>query len=90
MQVVAEALALGSTLDLPRDLSSTLAKTVVVAPAHIEKLASAQRRHYAPQFLGHAGEVGFIRRCQVHKKRNVVDHLPDEYKANVCRKMQNA
>jgi putative transposase len=38
----------------------------------------------------HAGEAGFIQRCQVHKKRNVVDHLPDEYKADVRKKMQNA
>jgi putative transposase len=38
----------------------------------------------------HAGEAGFIQRCQVHKKRNVVDHLPDEYKADIRRKMQNA
>ena len=29
----------------------------------------------------HAGEAAFIQRCQVHKKRNVVDHLPDEHKA---------
>src|SRR5436190_19855081 len=38
----------------------------------------------------HAGDAGFIQRCQVHKKRNVVDHLPDEYKADVRRKLQNA
>jgi len=38
----------------------------------------------------HAGEAAFIQRCQVHKKRNVVDHLPDEHKADVKRKMQNA
>ena len=38
----------------------------------------------------HAGEAAFIQRCQVHKKRNVVDHLPDEYKADVRRKMQKA
>ena len=38
----------------------------------------------------HTGEAGFIQRCQVHKKRNVVDHLPDEHKADVRRKMQNA
>ena len=38
----------------------------------------------------HAGEAGLIQRCQVHKKRNVVDHLPDEYKAEVRKKMQNA
>jgi putative transposase len=37
-----------------------------------------------------AGEAAFIQRCQVHKKRNVVDHLPDEHKADVRRKMQNA
>lgn len=38
----------------------------------------------------HAGEAAFIQRCQVHKKRNVVDHLPDEYKADVKTKLQNA
>lgn len=38
----------------------------------------------------HAGEAAEIQRCQVHKKRNVIDHLPDEYKAGVKRKMQNA
>src|SRR5712671_4234786 len=38
----------------------------------------------------HAGEAAFIQRCQVHKKRNVVDHLPDEYKFDVKRKLQNA
>ena len=38
----------------------------------------------------HAGEAAFIQRCQVHKKRNVVDHLPDEHKADVKKKLQNA
>jgi putative transposase len=38
----------------------------------------------------HAGEAAFIQRCQVHKKRNIVDHLPDEHKADVKRKLQNA
>jgi len=38
----------------------------------------------------HAGEAAFIQRCQVHKKRNVVDHLPDEHKADVRKKLQNA
>lgn len=38
----------------------------------------------------HAGEAAFIQRCQVHKKRNVVDHMPDEHKADVKRKLQNA
>jgi transposase-like protein len=38
----------------------------------------------------HAGEGAFIQRCQVHKKRNVIDHLPEEYKADVKRKLQNA
>jgi putative transposase len=27
---------------------------------------------------------------QVHKERNVVDHLPEQHKADVTRKMQNA
>jgi 3-hydroxyisobutyrate dehydrogenase-like beta-hydroxyacid dehydrogenase len=51
MQAVAEAVALGSRLDLPRDLLlDTLAKTAVVAPAHIGKLATAKKNDYSPQF----------------------------------------
>ena len=38
----------------------------------------------------HAGDAGLIQRCQAHKKRNVVDHLPEEHKADVKRKLQNA
>jgi putative transposase len=45
-------------------------------------LAAAVRKH--------AGEAAFIQRCQVHKKRNVVDHVPEEHKADVKRKLQNA
>ena len=45
-------------------------------------LAAAVRKH--------AGEAAFIQRCQVHKQRNVVDHLPDEHKSDVKRKLQNA
>jgi putative transposase len=45
-------------------------------------LAAAVRKH--------AGEAAFIQRCQVPKKRNVVDHVPEEHKADVRRKMQNA
>ena len=51
MQAIAEAVALGSRLDLPRDLLfDTLAKTAVVAPAHAGKLATAKKHDYAPQF----------------------------------------
>jgi hypothetical protein len=50
VQIAAEAVPLGSTLDLPRDLLfDTLAKNAVVAPAHIRKLASAKGRDHAPQ-----------------------------------------
>jgi putative transposase len=38
----------------------------------------------------HAGEAAFIQRCQVHKKRNVIDHLPEDHKADVKRKLRNA
>jgi transposase-like protein len=38
----------------------------------------------------HAGDAAFIQRCQVHKKRNVIDHLPQEYKTDVKRKLQKA
>ena len=51
MQAIAEAVALGEKLDLPRDpLLDTLAKTAVVAPAHAGKLATAKRQDYEPQF----------------------------------------
>ena len=51
MQAIAESLALGSALGLSHDLLfDALAKTAVVAPAHVGKLASAKRADYAPQF----------------------------------------
>ena len=51
MQAVAEAVVLGRRLDLPRDLLfDTLAKTAVVAPAHIGKLGTAKKHDYSPQF----------------------------------------
>jgi transposase-like protein len=40
-------------------------------------LAAAVRRH--------AGEAAFLQRCQVHKRRNVLDHLPEEHKPAVKR-----
>ena len=47
MQAVAEAVALGLRLNLPRDLLfDTLAKTAVVAPAHTGKLATAKNHDY--------------------------------------------
>src|SRR6266704_2038144 len=38
----------------------------------------------------HAGEAAWIQRCQVHKRRNVLDHLPEEHKPSVKKKLQNA
>lgn len=35
----------------------------------------------------HAGERATLQRCQVHKRRNVVEQLPEEYRAMVDRKM---
>ena len=51
MQAIAEAIALGRALGLERDcLFETLAKTAVVAPAHLGKLVKAKTNDYAPQF----------------------------------------
>jgi 3-hydroxyisobutyrate dehydrogenase-like beta-hydroxyacid dehydrogenase len=51
MQAIAEAVALGEGLDLPRDLLfDVLARTAVVAPAHSGKLATAKNHDYSPQF----------------------------------------
>jgi 3-hydroxyisobutyrate dehydrogenase-like beta-hydroxyacid dehydrogenase len=51
MQAIAEALALGLQMGLPRDLLfETLSKTAVVAPAHLGKLATAKQNDYRAQF----------------------------------------
>jgi 3-hydroxyisobutyrate dehydrogenase-like beta-hydroxyacid dehydrogenase len=51
MQAIAEAIAFGDQLGLSRDLLfDTLAKTAVVAPAHIGKLATAKLNDYTAQF----------------------------------------
>jgi putative transposase len=38
----------------------------------------------------HAGESALIQRCQVHKRRNVLDHLPEDQKALVAQKLNAA
>jgi putative transposase len=38
----------------------------------------------------HAGEAATIQRCQVHKRRNVLDHLTDEQKPAVAKKLNAA
>lgn len=38
----------------------------------------------------YAGEAAFIQRCQIHKKRNVLDHLPEEHRAEVKLKLDRA
>ena len=51
MQAVAEAVVLGETIGLNRErLLDVLAKTAVIAPAHVGKLATAAINDYRPQF----------------------------------------
>jgi putative transposase len=38
----------------------------------------------------HAGESAAIQRCQVHKRRNVLDHLTDEHKPAVAKRLNAA
>jgi putative transposase len=38
----------------------------------------------------HAGESAAIQRCQVHKRRNVLDHLTDEQKPAIAKKLNAA
>jgi putative transposase len=38
----------------------------------------------------HAGESALIQRCQVHKRRNVLDHLLEDHKALVAQKLNAA
>ena len=37
-----------------------------------------------------AGKAGLIQRCQVHKLRNVVDHLPESHRPTIASKLRNA
>lgn len=48
--------------------------------------AKALRRAIADVF----GASAMVQRCQVHKRRNVLDHLPDEMHASVGRAMADA
>jgi putative transposase len=38
----------------------------------------------------HAGDSALIQRCQVHKRRNVLDHLPEDQKPLVAQKLNAA
>lgn len=40
--------------------------------------------------LKRAGKCGVIQRCQVHKIRNVVEHLTEEHQTNIRSQMRNA
>ena len=51
MQAIAEAVVLGETIGLNRErLLEVLAKTAVIAPAHLGKLARVAINDYTPQF----------------------------------------
>src|ERR1039458_10465578 len=47
-------------------------------------------RARTPAVNNHAGESAAIQRCQVHKRRNVLDHLTDEQKPAVAKKLNAA
>jgi transposase-like protein len=38
----------------------------------------------------HAGDAACIQRCQVHERRNVLDHLPEQHQPSVERKLNTA
>ena len=69
-------------------LSDLLERGLDFSTPRLYVLDGAKALHTAVR--RHAGESAFIQRCQVHKKRNVVDHLPEQHKPDVRRKLQNA
>ena len=69
-------------------LSDLLARGLDFSTPRLYVLDGSKALHTAVR--RHAGESAFLQRCQVHKKRNVIDHLPEEHKADVRRKLQNA
>jgi len=60
-----------------RGLDFTTPKLYVLDGA--KALSAAVKRH--------AGQDALIQRCQVHKRRNVLDQLPDEYQPGIERKL---
>jgi len=69
-------------------LSDLLERGLDFSTPRLYVLDGAKALHTAVR--RHAGESALIQRCQVHKKRNVVDHLPEEHKTDVRRKLHNA
>jgi transposase-like protein len=69
-------------------LSDLLERGLDFSTPRLYVLDGAKALHTAVR--RHAGEAAFIQRCQVHKKRNIVDHLPEEHQADVRRKLQTA
>lgn len=69
-------------------LSDLLERGLDFSTPRLYVLDGAKALHTAVR--RHAGESAFIQRCQIHKKRNVADHLPEEHRADVRRKLQNA
>jgi putative transposase len=51
-------------------------------------LDGAQALHKAVR--KHAGKAALIQRCQLHKRRNVVSYLPEQYQESIDRKLANA
>jgi transposase-like protein len=60
-----------------RGLDFTIPRLYVLDGA--KALSSAVKRH--------AGEAALIQRCQVHKRRNVLEQLPDQYQPGIERKL---
>ena len=54
------------------------------------RFAAGRRQGLAAAVRRHAGEAALIQRCQLHKRRNVIDHLPEEHKPSVKKKLRNA
>jgi 3-hydroxyisobutyrate dehydrogenase len=73
MQAIAEAVVLGEKAGLDRErLLEVLAKTAVVAPAHVGKLERAASNDYSPQFPLHLMNKDF----QLILKEATEEHVP--------------
>ena len=69
-------------------LSDLLARGLDFSTPRLYVLDGGKALHTAVR--RHAGEAAFIQRCQIHKKRNVVEHLPEEHKAEIRSKLHSA
>ncbi|MDQ6701418.1 MAG: transposase, partial [Acidobacteriota bacterium] len=69
-------------------LSDLLTRGLDFTQPRLYVLDGSKALHSAVQ--KHAGDAALVQRCQVHKRRNALDHLPEEHQNTFGTKLNNA